>query len=39
MARLRAKHGIQNEYERYARRAHPVPSPEDEQLSLFPAAQ
>jgi DNA repair photolyase len=36
MARLRAKHGIQNEYERYARRTHPVPSAEDEQISLFP---
>jgi DNA repair photolyase len=35
MTRLRAKHGIHNEYERYARRAHPVPSAEDEQLALF----
>jgi DNA repair photolyase len=39
MARLRAKHGIQNEYERYARRAHPVPPADDEQFSLFPAQQ
>jgi DNA repair photolyase len=37
MARLRAKHGIQNEYERYARRAHPVPSPDDDQMQLFTA--
>jgi DNA repair photolyase len=36
MARLRVKHGIQNEYERYARRAHPLPSAEDDQLRLFP---
>jgi DNA repair photolyase len=35
MTRLRARHGIQNEYERYARRAHPVPAPEDEQMDLF----
>jgi DNA repair photolyase len=36
MARLRAKHGIRNEYERYARRAHPPASAaEDEQLALF----
>jgi DNA repair photolyase len=38
MVRLRAKHGIRNEYDRYARRAHPVPSFEDEQISLFPSA-
>jgi DNA repair photolyase len=38
MVRLRAKHGIRNEYERYARRAHPVPSFEDGQISLFPSA-
>jgi DNA repair photolyase len=36
VARLRVKHGIQNEYERYARRAYPVPSSADEQFSLFP---
>ncbi len=35
MARLRAKHGIQNEYERYARRAHPLPSLADDQMQLF----
>jgi DNA repair photolyase len=38
MARLRAKHGIHNRYERYARRAHPEPDSLDEtqaQLSLF----
>ena len=38
MSRLRAKHGIHNTYERYARRAHPLPAPldqEQEQLSLF----
>jgi DNA repair photolyase len=39
MARLRAKHGIQNEYERYARRAHPVPSSADQQFTLFPLQQ
>ena len=37
MSRLRARHGIRNEYERYQRRSHPVPSPEDEQLGLFSA--
>jgi DNA repair photolyase len=37
MARLRGKHGIRNQYERYARRAHPVPSAEDEQMGLFAA--
>jgi len=37
MARLRAKHGIQNEYERYARRAHPVPSLDEDQMQLFPS--
>src|SRR6266576_6784169 len=36
MARLRAKHGIRNEYDRYARRTQPVdPSDDKEQLSLF----
>jgi DNA repair photolyase len=35
MSRLRARHGIRNEYERYQRRSHPVPSPEEEQLGLF----
>jgi DNA repair photolyase len=36
MVRLRAKHGIRNEYDRYARGAHPVDSSDDdEQLSLF----
>jgi DNA repair photolyase len=35
MARLRAKHGITNAYERYARRAHPVPSLDDDQMQLF----
>jgi DNA repair photolyase len=40
MVRLRAKHGILNEYERYARRAHPVAAPaEDEQLRLFASNQ
>jgi DNA repair photolyase len=39
MTRLRAKYGIRNEYERYARRAHPVLSAEAEQMELFgPAA-
>ena len=37
MTRLRAKYGIRNEYERYARRAHPAPWEQDEQLSLFAA--
>jgi DNA repair photolyase len=37
MARQRGKHGIRNQYERYARRAHPVPSAEDEQMGLFAA--
>jgi DNA repair photolyase len=37
MARLRAQHGIHNEYDRYARRAHPVPSAEAEQMGLFAA--
>jgi DNA repair photolyase len=37
MARLRDKYGITNAYERYARRAHPVPSPDGDQLSLFPS--
>jgi DNA repair photolyase len=36
MSRLRAKHKINNTYERYARRAHPQPSDGDgEQLALF----
>jgi DNA repair photolyase len=35
MTRFRSKHGIRNEYERYARRAHPLPSEHDEQLTLF----
>jgi len=38
MSRLRAKHGIRNTYERYARRAHPLRAPlddEQQQLSLF----
>ena len=36
MARLRVKHGIRNQYERYARRAHPGPSTaENGQMSLF----
>ncbi len=36
MARLRAKHGIHNRYERYARRAHPLPLTGDyQQLALF----
>ena len=36
MARLRAKHGIHNRYERYARGAHPLPSDADhQQLALF----
>ncbi len=37
MARLRSKHGIHHEYERYARRAHPVPTQDVEQLGLFGA--
>src|SRR5215475_8192788 len=37
MACLRDKYGITNAYERYARRAHPVPSPDGDQLALFPA--
>jgi DNA repair photolyase len=35
MARLRARHGITNAYERYARRAHPVTSIDDDQMQLF----
>jgi DNA repair photolyase len=35
MARLRNKHGITNAYQRYARRAHPVASLDDDQLQLF----
>ena len=34
MARLRLKYNIHNRYERYARRAHPTTSPE-EQMELF----
>jgi DNA repair photolyase len=39
MARLRVKHGIQNEYERNARRAYPAPSTAGEQFSLFSPQQ
>jgi DNA repair photolyase len=39
MSRLRARHGIRNEYERYQRGSHPVPSPEEEQLGLFSASE
>ena len=39
MSRLRARHGIRNEYERHQRRSHPVPSPEEEQLGLFSASE
>jgi DNA repair photolyase len=35
MARLRDKHGITNTYERYARRAHPLTAPDDDQMQLF----
>jgi DNA repair photolyase len=35
MARLRDKYGITNAYERYARRTHPVLSPDGDQLDLF----
>jgi DNA repair photolyase len=35
MAKLRAKYGFSNNYERYSRRSHPPASPEKEQLSLF----
>jgi DNA repair photolyase len=36
MARLRVKHGIRNQYERYARRAHPEAlNAENAQMSLF----
>ena len=36
MARLRAKYGIRNPYDRYARRAHPASAlVNEEQLSLF----
>ena len=35
VARLRSKHGIRNEYERYARRAHPLPTEQAEQLRFF----
>jgi len=35
IARLRAKHGMRREYERSARRAHPVPAEAGEQLDLF----
>jgi DNA repair photolyase len=39
MSRLREKHGIRNQYERYARRAHPILSEGDEQMGLFPALE
>jgi DNA repair photolyase len=36
MSRLRQRHGIRNDYDRYARRAHPAPADDgDEQMSLF----
>ena len=36
MAGLRAKYGIHNDYDRYARRAHPIPAEDDgEQMTLF----
>jgi DNA repair photolyase len=35
VTRLRATYGIRNEYDRYARRVHPVPSSEDDQMGLF----
>jgi DNA repair photolyase len=35
IANLRAKHGMSNRYERVARRVHPSPLGEEEQLSLF----
>jgi len=36
MARLRAKHGIRNEYDRYARGAHPASDlAGEDQLNLF----
>lgn len=36
MARLRAKHGIHNRYDRYSRRSHPVSAVADQgQLELF----
>ena len=38
MARLRQKHGIRNDYDRYARDTHPAPPAEDdEQMTLFTA--
>ena len=35
VARLRAKHGMRSEYDRSARRAHPIATEQDEQLNLF----
>lgn len=35
MGRLRQKHGIRSDYDRYSERNHPLPSIEAEQLSLF----
>ena len=36
MARLREKYGIRNEYDRYAKKSHPLPASEtEEQLTLF----
>jgi len=36
MARLREKYGIRNEYDRYAKKAHPLPANDtEEQLTLF----
>jgi DNA repair photolyase len=36
MARLRQKYGIRNEYDRYSKKTHPLPDPEDMvQLRLF----
>jgi DNA repair photolyase len=37
MTQLRQKHGVRNDYDRYARNAHPAPPAEDgEQMNLFP---
>ena len=36
MARLRERYGIRNEYDRYAKKSHPLPTSEtEEQLTLF----
>ncbi|HMK29981.1 MAG TPA: hypothetical protein VK473_09885, partial [Terriglobales bacterium] len=35
IARLRAKHGMRNDYRRSARRAYPVPAEPGEQFNLF----